>query len=229
MLIIFDLDDTLVDTSGCITPIKLEDALHKMVAAGFQVPHFLDALEQLKRIDAAAGSAREAIAEFLEIHDGVLKYYDIAIKEVYETFFSDLPIFTFDGVIETLKTLSEWHYLAVVTAGFFDYQQWKLKKTGIDSSIFSKIVVCESGDKKIHYKKIVEELNFLPKDVIVCGDRVDKDLTPAKDLGFRTIRMKKGRGRKSFKFSRDVDYTINEFYEILEVVASASLMNSTPS
>ena len=36
MLIIFDLDDTLIDTTGSITPVKLEQALTKMVAADHQ-------------------------------------------------------------------------------------------------------------------------------------------------------------------------------------------------
>lgn len=223
MLIIFDLDDTLIDTSGCITPIKLEDALHQMVKAGLLVPDFYEALEQLKRLNEGAESAREAVAEFLEINAGH-SFYAVAIKEIYENFSSDLPIFAFDGVVDILKELGQVHDLALVTAGIFDYQYLKLKKTGIDSSLFSKIAVCEPGDKKTHYQQIVAELDFLPSDVIVCGDRIAQDLTPAKDLGFRTIHMRKGRGKKLSHLNDDVDYRVNEFYEIPGVIAAASFM-----
>lgn len=217
MLIIFDLDDTLIDTSGCITPIKLEDALNLMVKEGLELPNFLEALQQLRRIDKGSESARESVAEFLEIHNADKKYLDMAVREIYENFSSELPIFTFDGVNETLKQLREFHQLAVVTVGLFDHQHLKLKKSGIDPTLFSKIVVCEQGSKKMHYKQIVEELNFLPSDVIVCGDRIAKDLAPAKDLGYRTIHMRKGRGKKYPSLSDDIDYSINEFYEILQI------------
>lgn len=218
MLIIFDLDDTLVDTSGCITPIKLEDALHQLVGNGFEITDFSIALEQLKRIDAGADSAKDAIAEFLEIHSADKKYFNLAVKEIYENISPELPLFAFDGVHEILQQLSQAHHLALVTNGIPAHQHWKLKKTGIDSAIFSKIAVCEEGSKKIHYQQIVEELHFSPSEVVVCGDRVTRDLTPAKDLGFRTIHLRKGRGRKNPGMTSDVDYSINEFIEIPQVL-----------
>lgn len=48
MLIIFDLDDTLIDTSGCITHFKLEDALNAMVSQGLPVVDFRESLHLLK-------------------------------------------------------------------------------------------------------------------------------------------------------------------------------------
>lgn len=219
MLIIFDLDDTLIDTSGCITTIKLEDALHQMVGSGLTVPDFACALEQLKRMNTAAESARHAVAEFLEIQGADSKYLEIATKEIYENFSHDLPLFPFDSVIEILKVLSEFHNLALVTAGTESYQQWKLKKTGIDSALFSKIVVCDPGTKKIHYLQVMEELGFSSNDVVVCGDRVSMDLAPAKELGLRTIHIRKGRGRKAPLLSEDIDHTIHEFHEILDVIS----------
>lgn len=191
-----------------------------MVRAGLEVIDFSHALEQLRRIDGGAESARDAVAEFLEIHGADPKYLEIAVREIYENFSHDLPIFPFDGVIETLKILSEFHYLALVTAGYEAHQHWKLKKTGIDSSVFSKIVVCEPGTKKTHYHHVMEGLGFSRKDVVVCGDRIVKDLAPAKELGLRTIHMRKGRGRKAPDFSEDIDHTIHEFHEILHVISS---------
>ena len=65
MLIIFDLDDTLIDTSGCITFHKLEDALEAMCSAGLILSDFSDSLELLRRLDSTSESAKEALSEFL--------------------------------------------------------------------------------------------------------------------------------------------------------------------
>ena len=67
MLIIFDLDDTLIDTSGCITYYKLEDALNAMQAQGLVLPDFAVALELLRRLNKVSLSAESALSECLEL------------------------------------------------------------------------------------------------------------------------------------------------------------------
>ena len=82
MLIIFDLDDTLIDTSGSITPVKLEQALAKMVEAGLQVGDFQESLTILKRLDIATESASQTLLEFLEIINGDKKYFWMALSVI---------------------------------------------------------------------------------------------------------------------------------------------------
>ncbi len=192
MLIIFDLDDTLIDTSGCITPIKLESALSRMVEAGLKVPNFEDALETLRRLDASAESARHTLSEFLEIlgTEEEDKYFKMAVEEVYGPISDDIPIFPLEQAIEVLLDLKGTHELALVSMGKMEQQLIKMKKAGIDSTIFSKIVISEERDKKPHYKKIVEELGYAPSDTLVCGDRISLDLVPAKELGCKTVHMR---------------------------------------
>ncbi|HEY5236003.1 MAG TPA: hypothetical protein VIJ14_07490, partial [Rhabdochlamydiaceae bacterium] len=96
MLIIFDLDDTLIDTTGSITPVKLEQALAKMVEAGLQVGDFQEALGVLKRLDIASESASQTLLEFLEIISGDKKYFDIGHAEVYGPLPQDFPIYPLD-------------------------------------------------------------------------------------------------------------------------------------
>jgi putative hydrolase of the HAD superfamily len=220
LLIIFDLDDTLIDTSGCITPIKLEDAMHQMIEKGLFISDVDQALEELKRIDATSSSAKDAIAEFLEIHNADREFLHIAVKEIYENLSAQLPVFSFEGVVEGLKILAEVHHLALVTKGQREQQLAKLKNAGIDFRIFSKIAVCGEEGKGLHYNRVMEELGFEPLDVVVCGDRVAKDLTPAKELGAKTIHMLKGRGKRQSDLTGDVDYRVNEFHEILEIIGS---------
>lgn len=219
MLIIFDLDDTLIDTSGCITPVKLEDALRRMIEAGLPVPSFEEALEVLKRIDEASESSRHTLAEFLEILDAEPRFFDIGVKEIYENISPEIPVFPLEQAREVLTDLGAAHELALVTIGKPHQQLAKMKKAGIDSAIFSKIAVSEERNKKPHYQAIAEELGFLPSEVVVCGDRVSLDLSPARELGYRTVQMRWGRGANSSPSKGDVDYTISRLTEMKEIVS----------
>jgi len=218
LLIIFDLDDTLIDTSGSITPIKLEHALQKMVEAGFQTVSFGESLELLRRLDQLAPSGSVALAEFIEMHDADPRLYEIGYKELYDTLSFDMPVFSVDRAAETLSYLRISHQLALVTIGKPSQQYEKMKKAGIDSTIFSKIVVTEEKNKKIHYQAIAEELGALPAEVLVCGDKIAIDLSPAKELGFTTVHMSFGRGKNSLGLKEDVDHTITSLSQIKELI-----------
>jgi FMN phosphatase YigB (HAD superfamily) len=220
LLIIFDLDDTLIDTTGCITPIKLENALQRMVEKGLALQDFSAALEQLLRIDRAAESARKALSEFVEINQVPQEFLEIGVKEIYENFSSEIPVFAREGAVELLKELKVVHQLALVTVGKPLQQLEKMKKAGIDSGIFCKIIVCEEPNKRPHYETLMQELGFLPSEVIVCGDRITTDLTPAKQLGIKTVQVRWGRGLSSNGPQSDVDYTITELLEIRDIVSS---------
>jgi putative hydrolase of the HAD superfamily len=218
LLIIFDLDDTLIDTSGCITPVNLEHAIEKMVESGLSVGNYEAALETLKRLDTATESASETLLEFIEMIDADKKFFEIGEKEVYGPIPADIPIFPLDQAAEILTELSEFHQLALVSKGKPDQQLFKLKSAGIDSTIFSKMIVTEEGDKKPHYKTILEELGFAPSQTLVCGDRIKRDLTPAKELGCVTVHMQWGRGLSSSGGSKDVDFAIKKMGQIKEVI-----------
>lgn len=223
MLIIFDLDDTLVDTSGCITPHKLESALKLMVRAGLVIPNFADALQLLKRLDLAAESAKGALAEFLEILGADSSLFSIAVKEVYENQSLDFSIDPLEGAHEVLQELSGSHRLAIVTIGRELQQLEKLKKAGIDSGIFSKIIVSEVNNKKVHYQVLADELGYTPEEILVCGDKIPVDLAPARELGFRTVHMRRGRGLNSIGLATDVDYKVSSLYELKEIISTLAI------
>jgi FMN phosphatase YigB (HAD superfamily) len=220
LLIIFDLDDTLIDTSGCITYFKLEDALNVMVREGLNLPDFSEALELLRRLNNTSDSARSAIAEFVEILGADKNFFEIGVKEVYENIPSDMPVFPLDGAIEVLTELSGQHQLALVTIGKLTLQMDKMKKAGIDSRIFSKIAVTEEKNKKLHYQTIMDELGYNPTEVLVCGDRIPLDLVPARELGLKTVRIQWGRGLNSSGYRGEVDYCISKLKELKGIVNS---------
>jgi putative hydrolase of the HAD superfamily len=221
-LIIFDLDDTLIDTTGSITPFKLEQAFAKMVEAGLEVGDPEEALAVLKRLDKASESASQTLAEFLEILGADKKYFTIGEQEVYADLLPDTPVFPLDQALDVLDELKEFFTLALVSRGKPQQQLLKLKKSGIDSTIFSRIIISEEDDKKPHYQKILDELGFLPAQTVVCGDRVHRDLVPAKELGCKTIQMQWGRGAHSKGYAKpqSVDFCIAKLNQIKEILQS---------
>ncbi len=197
-----------------------------MVGAGLVVPDFAGALELLRRLDSSAISARAALSEFIEILGADKLFFEIGEKEIYEGPGPDLPIFPLEGAIQLLSDLGEQHQLALVTVGNHDQQMEKLKKAGIDSRIFSKILITREANKKPHYQTVLDELGYAPSEVLVCGDRVLVDLIPAKELGMKTVQMQWGRGLKPVNSRRDIDYSITEIYALKNIVNSLMTFSS---
>jgi putative hydrolase of the HAD superfamily len=218
LLIIFDLDDTLVDTSGCITPVKLKDALARMCEAGLSCGEMHLAESEMRRIDQTKLSSEETLKEFLSKVGADDRFLQIGLKEFKENLKIDMPVHQVEGAAEILDGFKETHTLALVTIGRRETQLEKLKKAGIDLSLFSRIAVLEEKNKKFHYQKIASELGFLPSEVIVCGDRIHIDLTPAKELGFKTVHIKRGRGLNSLLPQSDVDFTISQLSEMKDII-----------
>jgi len=226
LLIIFDLDDTLIDTSGCIIPVKLEEALQRMIEMGLFVPDFQEAAALIKRLDRASESSQRTLSEFLEIMNADKRFLEAGLKEVYENFSPELFAAPLENALQVLNDLGELHRLALVTVGKEEQQHNKLKKAGIDSGIFSKIIVSETANKMPHYQLIIDEFGYAPSEVIVCGDRVERDLAPARELGCRTVQMRWGRGLSSTGKIGDVDYYISNLSELKEIIEKIDSFSS---
>ncbi len=219
MLIIFDLDDTLIDTSGSITPIFFKKAIKELIKNGLEIDEE-KAFEKLIKIDKKSSSSKQSLKSFLLNIDAKKNFYDIALKIMNNTNLSDIKVFTLKNANQILKYLSNFHKLAIVTAGDEKFQLYKIKKAGIDTSLFSKIVVAKDENKEPYYKKIIEQLDIDIKDCFVCGDRVKVDLLGAKKLGCKTIHMRWGRGKNIYKKqdSKLVDYTIFSLEQIKTIL-----------
>lgn len=218
MLIVFDLDDTLVDTSICLIAPLIERALKAMMQAGLVLEDPLSALAELRRLNATADSAREALALFAKDR-GLSRYLlDVALEVLYPVTPPDLPLRPVAGAVALLQELSCAHRLALVTRGRPLIQMWKLEKASIDTALFSKILVTDEGSKKPLYEELMEIEGAAPAEVLVCGDRIDPDLKPAKMLGCCTVHIRWGRGACAPASHPDVDYSIDTLVELKAVM-----------
>lgn len=218
MFIIFDLDDTLVDTTGTISGFKLIEALTGMQSAGLHLPDFDKASQLLCRINEMAPSGKHALEEFLQLQGADEKFLEIGSKIFYSGQLKEYPISPVPGAIELLEGLHGSHLMAVVSIGQEALQREKMKRSGIAEKYFNKIVICRENEKKMHYEQLMQQFNLKAKDFLVCGDRISRDLTPAKELGMHTVQLLWGRGLNDSGSKSDRDYAILALGQLKEIL-----------
>lgn len=213
MLIIFDLDDTLIDSSGTVIPTQIKHALKVMVDSGLKVD--LDkSYKRLLEINKTSPKGKETIKVFLEEIDALEKFFEIGVNAYYgiKDGFSVEPM---EDAKEVLEILRKDHVLVLVSKGLKDFQNKKMKQAGIKPSLFKKIIFTDNYDKTEEYKKILEEIKFDNSNVVVCGDKFKGDLLPGKKLGFKTIQMNWGRALND---KGDSDYFIDKLSELPSII-----------
>lgn len=189
-----------------------------MIETGLPIQDFDEAYKMLCMLNETAMNSRDALKEFLDIHKAPENYFSLAEKVVYNSPPDEYHASPTDNALEVIKDISTRHQLALVTVGNEEIQRSKLKKAGINPALFTKIFICPEKDKKPYYEALLQDLSFSLSEVIVCGDRISVDLTPAKELGFKTVHIRFGRGLGFTGLKRDVDYTILHLRELTTIV-----------
>lgn len=217
MLIVFDLDDTLIDTSGSVTPFKLRSILEMLSRRGVEIHNFESAYQQMRTLNEASFSSKEAIYQTLEKLKA-LPFLDEAFAHATAPLPSNFLVPTTPNAKKVLRTLKEkGHRLALVTGGKPSFQLEKLEKAGLQAGFFSKIAIPEDSKKGPYYEDLLKEFLVPPSETFVVGDRIPMDLVPAHQLGIRTVHMRWGRGLL-WKTEQWIDYSIRELSELLDIV-----------
>jgi FMN phosphatase YigB (HAD superfamily) len=212
MLLIFDLDDTLIPTSNEITPKCLEAALKKMIENGLSV-NFEEGKKILFEMNSGPTRTSEVIKEFVKKMQGSDNHVIVGMSALEESLLT-IGVQKTHGLNNFLRVLKEKFHLAIVTGGNAPTQQAKIDLYGIDKELFVDIIVEEWGMKERSYLILKER--FGP--FIVVGDRIKNDLSGAKKLGGTTIHVRQGRGVFEPKNHPDVDFEIASLKELTEVL-----------
>ncbi|HEY9187698.1 MAG TPA: HAD family hydrolase [Bacteroidota bacterium] len=118
-----------------------------------------------------------------------------------------------------LELLSSKYTLGIIS-NFYGNLKQVCKEFGIDSYITlfidSKIVGLKKPDPAI-YKLAVNSLHSNPEDLVMIGDSYDRDISPAKSVGMKTIWLK-GRSWKEYSGDySDADYIINSLAQLKNI------------
>ena len=115
MLIIFDLDDTLIDTTGVTISFKFWDVVDSLKENGLDLPRE-QIHEELIAIDKNSPAARTAFKEFLKRYDKE-ELYDKAVEAYTAPAKEGFPVALLSNAVELLDELGKEHTLAMVSAG----------------------------------------------------------------------------------------------------------------
>ena len=200
MLLIFDLDDTLIDQFYNFTPKKLRMVHDFLLEKG--VSSSYSRLLELNKGSVTGGDAVKALLKELN-EDG---FVDEAIGVLYGPcdFVPKLMV----GCEETLNELKKNCSLAVVSRGI---EAEQMRKLSFLPDVFSAVRITSDG-KKSAIQSVMDELGFTAEETWMIGDR-EADLEPASELGLKTVHIRFGRGDRPIPAT----YEIYELKELLDL------------
>ncbi|MCH9612314.1 MAG: hypothetical protein S4CHLAM102_08000 [Chlamydiia bacterium] len=217
MLCIFDLDDTLIETSKEITTQVFKNLLDCFGASPIDPTQENRIFQALCRLNQGAKSSRGCLAEYLEIHQVEESLAKQILLRYESAGFEDISIQVDQSLICMLEEFSKKHTLAIVTRGKKGWQEAKLKKSRLPLTLFHKILITSEEGKRPHYQALMQELDYQGHEVVVIGDRIGVDLAPAKQLGCVTILFENVRNNSQIDLGGQVDYTIAQMEELYGV------------
>ncbi len=197
--IIFDLDDTLYDCSGTLVRSRRLKAARVIAeAAGCSEKEAYELQLDFDKQKALNGDLYEEIGRQYSLPVSFLEDIKKAFSEV-----SISGIEPFAGVMDTLKDLKNRGLaLFLVTVGKREEQEGKVRVLGLDG-LFDEIIILDPGTfgseaKKVGFREILDGHGLRPEEVLCVGDRMDRELKVAKELGIYTAMVKHGRHYQHF-------------------------------
>ncbi|UPX12803.1 uncharacterized protein EKO05_0003340 [Ascochyta rabiei] len=122
------------------------------------------------------------------------------------------------GVLDLLQTLRKYgHKIAVITEGPQDVQERTVKCLGLVPYIDYLATIKELVVAKVEglFVKVLEHLGLRPKDVIMIGDSLERDIVPATHAGMYCVHF------TSFEATYDEQIQIERFDTLKKLVEHA--------
>ena len=194
--LIIDLDDTLVDTFDLlIRPLEADAAklLHEQGLVKLEPDELAARLLQLRK--SAPDTFYEELARLAGGRSGT------AIdrhRAIFRDFAVDALVLSAE-VAEMLRGLRSGNRLVLMTEGRAEVQNSKVEHLQLDT-LFDEVMIVdpERGDTKAgRLAEYMRRVSAAPEDVVVIGNRLDREIAAAKALGALTIWVRRGEGSEA--------------------------------
>lgn len=187
--IAFDLDDTLIDTSGLLVPEAARQACGAMIARGYQ-----GGMETCLRLRAEMATQFSHRELFHRIAGPTLKEAaDAAVHHFYHpTLPHALPLLP--DAREVLEQLRSKYRLYLVTSGAPEVQRKKIQAAGLESDFeFCFTVNGFDGETKSDaFQSILRREGVPAQRLLAVGNRLSQEIRQAKLLGGLTCYFRHG-------------------------------------
>jgi len=221
--VLFDIDDTLYDTSLQMSEARL-NAVKAMIEAGLPA-----------NIEIAYRVLEEIVKEFgrhynqhfdrllerlgLQWNPRVIAAGVTAYRET-----SSVYLKPYSDTVPTLLKLRESGYqLGIISEGRAVKQWQKLIQLGIQH-LFHRVLVSEEIKEDTvtpeMFKLVLKALDAFPEETVFVGNRLDTDILCANRAGVISVRMRKGKHRVEEPKSPEMapKYEISKISEIFDVL-----------
>ncbi|MBD99245.1 MAG: noncanonical pyrimidine nucleotidase, YjjG family [Verrucomicrobia bacterium] len=224
--IFFDLDRTLWDFESnsheTLTELYHDHNIHQKIGVG--VDHFIETYKKKNSSmweDYRNGLIDKPTLRKLRFHHALLEYDynhpDFAI-ELNEQYIYDCSRKTklIDHSIEVLEYLFPKYSLHIITNGFVEAQEIKLKESGL-KRFFEQIIISDGlgfkkPDKRIfHYA--MKKAKALSANSIMVGDDYGPDVLGAKQVGMDQVFFNTGQSIHS-----EATYNIDQLIELKDIL-----------
>lgn len=196
MLLIFDLDDTLIHTHRVFLELT-DEFLRRMEALGLGDENVYYTMDSFNReavednnayVPWAFPKAMRKTYEFYCEKDFVPYYEEIADElEELGWGFREAEYTQVPGAKILLDEMAEaGHILVLLTQGGYDEQRFKVEQQHFNE-FFDEIVVVDKKSPDV-LQKLIEQCGFLPRETIVIGDSAKSDIAPALSVGAHAIK-----------------------------------------
>ncbi len=189
--LVFDLDDTLMDTHGQLVPEAHRQACFAMQKAGLDIPFEELYGVRMQLVDAfPRGDINQLLAAHFNCEDpdvpaaGHTTYFNPQIGELK----------AFPGVPEMLADLQQDFHLFLLTSGYPEPQAQKVNALGI-SAFFKQIYyasIDEPAAKKQALEQIAQDYDYAFSEIMVIGDRINNEILWGNHLGCVTVWIQQG-------------------------------------
>ena len=224
--IFFDLDDTLIDTSGVLVDPALRVTARRLLDAG--MPGAIAEVEQFLLRQAQAGRGLDYFRN-AAVHFGASDMDVDRLAEIgRRTFLTvEVPaIRTLPGVAQLLDTLEGRCRLFLVTAGDPATQRAKIAQLDIGSRFDEMRFVSslEGEDKDAAFVDLMQGHDLEAERCVCVGDRLVGEIRSGNHLGMRTVWLRRGEfSRMAPATPMDTpDFTISDPRELGTLLGLAS-------
>jgi putative hydrolase of the HAD superfamily len=221
--VLFDIDDTLYDTSLQMNMARLS-ALKAMIEAGLpaNIEIAYPALEEIvKEFGPHYNQHFDKLLERLGLKwdPRVIAAGVIAYRETSSAYLK-----TYSDTVPALLKLRESGYqLGIVSEGRAVKQWQKLIQLGIQH-LFHRVLISEEIKQDTvtpeMFELVLKELGASPEETVFVGNRLDTDILCANKAGIISVRMRKGEYRVEEPRSPEMapKYEISKISEIFDVL-----------